>query len=369
MGLHMDDQSQVVLSADPGRSGVLGALGLVREEESLYLALLARPYASLAELVETTGATTHQLRRRLRSLVATGLVAQDSARPTRFVPTSPDIAVEVLALRREEEIQRARLEAAKLTPAFRDAMARHGTGTPVQGLRGREAVVQAYFHLVRSARQEVMLVDKPPYAVAEQSHERANDLFEHELLKKGIRCRILYDPSAFELPGRVQHVRRLVAAGQEARVLAGVPKMAIADRRTALIPIDAFPFESGWLLSPACSLLPALNMLFDMAWERAAPLWPPGGRAGDDDPATPPWLSREDEHLLALLAAGLADKAIALRLGVGQRTVERRTARLMGLLGAQSRFQAGIMASERGLLGGPGRRLPDAGRAPGSSPS
>ena len=366
MGLHMDDQSQVVLSADPGRNGVLGALGLVRQEELLYLALLARPYATLAELVDTTGATSHQLRRRLRSLVARGLVAQDSTRPTRFVPTSPDIAVEVLALQREEEIQRARLEAAKLTPAFRDAMARHGSAAPVQGLRGREAVVQAYFQLVRSARHEVMLVDKPPYAVAEQSHERANDLFEHELLKKGIRCRILYDPSAFELPGRVQHVRRLVAAGQEARVLASIPmKMAIADRRTALIPIDAFPFESGWLLSPACSLLPALNMLFDMAWERAAPLWPPGGQAGDD-PDSPPWLSREDEHLLALLAAGLADKAIALRLGVGHRTVERRTARLMGLLGAQSRFQAGIMASERGLLGARGRRPPREGRAPTS---
>jgi sugar-specific transcriptional regulator TrmB/DNA-binding CsgD family transcriptional regulator len=351
----MDEHSQVVLSADPGRTGVLGALGLAGQEEFLYLALLARPYATLPELIETTGWTTQRLRRRLRALVARGLVAQDSTRPTRFVPTSPDIAVEVLALKREEEIQRARLEAAKLTPSFRDAMARHGSGMPVQGLRGREAVVQAYFQLVRSARQEVMLVDKPPYAVAEQSHERANDLFEHELLKKGIRCRVLYDPAAFELPGRVQHVRRLVAAGQEARVLAGAPKMAIADRRTALIPIDAFPFESGWLLSPACSLLPALAMLFDMAWERAAPLWPPGGQ-GCDDPASPPWLSREDEHLLALLAAGLADKAIALRLGVGHRTVERRTARLMSLLGAQSRFQAGIQAAERGLLGGRGRQ-------------
>jgi sugar-specific transcriptional regulator TrmB/DNA-binding CsgD family transcriptional regulator len=365
MVLHMDEQSQVVLSADPGRNGVLGALGLGGQEESLYLALLARPYATLAELVESTGSSAHQLRRRLRTLVAVGLVAQDSARPTRFVPTSPDIAVEVLALRREEEIQRARLAAAKLTPAFRDAMARHGSGMPVQGLRGREAVVQAYFQLVRSARQEVMLVDKPPYAVAEQSHERANDLFEHELLKKGIRCRVLYDPAAFELPGRVQHVRRLVAAGQEARVLAGAPKMAIADRRSALIPIDAFPFESGWLLSPACSLLPALTMLFDMAWERAAPLWPPGAQGGADDAAPPPWLSREDEHLLALLAAGLADKVIALRLGVGQRTVERRTARLMSLLGAQSRFQAGIQACERGLLGARARRPADRPARPG----
>ncbi|WP_197359209.1 response regulator transcription factor, partial [Streptomyces clavuligerus] len=73
-------------------------------------------------------------------------------------------------------------------------------------------------------------------------------------------------------------------------------------------------------------------------------------------------LSGEDEHLLALSASGLTDRAIARRLGVAQRTVERRMRRIMDVLGARTRLQAGLQAARRGVLvetrPGPGVRGP-----------
>jgi DNA-binding NarL/FixJ family response regulator len=65
-------------------------------------------------------------------------------------------------------------------------------------------------------------------------------------------------------------------------------------------------------------------------------------------------LSTRDQQLLALLAAGLTDQAIARKLGVALRTVERRVRRMMDGLGARTRFQAGLQAAARGLYGSEG---------------
>ena len=56
------------------------------------------------------------------------------------------------------------------------------------------------------------------------------------------------------------------------------------------------------------------------------------------------------DRMLAMLAAGLKDEAIARYLGVSLRTVRRRVATLMEELGAHTRFQLGSAAERRGLL-------------------
>jgi len=57
-----------------------------------------------------------------------------------------------------------------------------------------------------------------------------------------------------------------------------------------------------------------------------------------------------DQRILQLLAAGVPDAAIARQLRVSERTLQRRVQHLMGVLGASSRFQAGALASSRGLI-------------------
>ncbi|MEU8383793.1 LuxR C-terminal-related transcriptional regulator [Streptosporangium sp. NPDC048865] len=51
-----------------------------------------------------------------------------------------------------------------------------------------------------------------------------------------------------------------------------------------------------------------------------------------------------------LAAQGVPDEMIARQLGLSVRTVRARFADAMAELGAQSRFQAGVEASRRGLL-------------------
>ena len=57
-----------------------------------------------------------------------------------------------------------------------------------------------------------------------------------------------------------------------------------------------------------------------------------------------------DREILALMAAGLKDSAVAHQLGLAPRTLRRRIARLMALLHVQTRFQAGLEACRRGWL-------------------
>ncbi len=50
------------------------------------------------------------------------------------------------------------------------------------------------------------------------------------------------------------------------------------------------------------------------------------------------------------MSTGATDHAIARELGVSERTVHRRVARLQALLGAQSRFQLGVLAADKNWL-------------------
>jgi DNA-binding NarL/FixJ family response regulator len=109
------------------------------------------------------------------------------------------------------------------------------------------------------------------------------------------------------------------------------------DRRTGLLPTSPDVVVE---LGPS-SLLDALLRLFELLWQQASPLSP----AVSEGP-----LSCQDQQLLALAAAGLTDQAIARRLGVAQRTVERRMQRILKALDATTRFQAGLRAGQRGLL-------------------
>jgi DNA-binding NarL/FixJ family response regulator len=79
--------------------------------------------------------------------------------------------------------------------------------------------------------------------------------------------------------------------------------------------------------------------------------FPPGAvaagaaRAMGDEPLTP----RETE-VLALMAEGLPNKAIAGRLGVTEHTAKFHVNAILRKLGAQSRTEAVVLATRRGLL-------------------
>ncbi len=132
--------------------------------------------------------------------------------------------------------------------------------------------------------------------------------------------------------------------GSELRVSRGpVRGVLLVDGEVALVrraPGTADPVASV-IRSPV--LVPALEALFGGAWAHAAPVPGPARPAG----GLPPDLAR---RILGQLCSGTTDIQAARRLGISLRTYRRRVASLMEDLGAESRFQAGALAVEAGLL-------------------
>ncbi|MGH3243568.1 MAG: helix-turn-helix transcriptional regulator, partial [Spirillospora sp.] len=249
----------------------------------------------------------------------------------------PDAAVELLATRWQERVTSARVTARALLAEL-PVDRRHRPEEQVEILFGRDAVAARFDRLQRAARDEVLVLDRPPYAQepAEPNHS------ELEMLARGVRVRGLYAPEALEMPGALETFRQTAAAGEEARVHVDVPlKLAIADRTTAILPFsgDEREMVDSAFVIHAGNLLDALVRLFELLWDGAIPV--PGHVAGHEIPGE----TGLDRQLLALLAAGLKDEAAARQLGVSVRTLNRRVSELMRRLGARTRFQAGLQAA------------------------
>ncbi|GAA1126822.1 hypothetical protein GCM10009630_25820 [Kribbella jejuensis] len=196
---------------------------------------------------------------------------------------------------------------------------------------------------------EVQVLDTPPYAGASGPDTNA---VEFEVLARGVTCKAIYDRAALEqAPNAVTAILRYVAAGEQARVTSALPlKLATFDRRTAFIPqsIDQGDIASAIVVHP-CSLLDVLLLVFDQLWRQATPLTADGSlRAAEEDGAFEP--TEHDRRVLVLLASGMKDEAIARHLGWSYRTTRRRIATLMAGLGAETRFQAGLLAARAGWL-------------------
>jgi len=71
-------------------------------------------------------------------------------------------------------------------------------------------------------------------------------------------------------------------------------------------------------------------------------------------PAPGPTLTRREEEVLAMLARGLSNAAIAAELVVSVNTVRNHVSNLSAKLGAHSKLEAMSIAIQRGLLSPPG---------------
>ncbi|MFF9568963.1 hypothetical protein [Streptomyces sp. NPDC014685] len=140
-----------------------------------------------------------------------------------------------------------------------------------------------------------------------------------------------------------------VAQGQHVSVTDRLPiKLVIVDRRIALLPLDPErETEPVALVVHRTGLLTALGSLFDLHFERGWPLNASGVVERDEAP-----VAAIDREIVALLHVGLTDAAIARRLGMGHRTVQRRLHALMDEVGAATRFRLGWYAARAGWLDG-----------------
>ncbi len=278
----------------------------------------------------------------LALLTSQGLVARTGNQgESRFVATSPAIALGPLVRQRREDLRRAELELAALTERFWVTASDRTAGDLVEVITGIELIGKRFAHIHAHAEKEVRaLVTAQTVAVGRRDYPD-----EDESVKRGVHYRVVVERAIFEQDGANEDLGGAIGSGEEVRIIERVPiKLLIADRNLAMVPMDADGRAPAALLVHRSGLLDALLALFDNIWERARPLRiEPQGIVEAAGPGTP--LADLDRHILSLLLAGLTDASIASQLGLSMRTVQRRVRDLMDLAGVHTRLQLGWHAA------------------------
>ncbi|MFC7549324.1 TrmB family transcriptional regulator [Plantactinospora sp. GCM10030261] len=319
-------------------NGDLAGVGVDAFDESVYRAVLVRGVVTPADLASVLDERPGRVVAALDRLRALGLVSRLAGRRRRYAANEPRAALELLMRQRMSELDGVRDIVETLHRAFAVARAENRSGDPVETIIGREALGGWFARMQQEASEEMLVLDRPPYALA------AENPVEPVTLGRGVRVRAVYAPAALELPGALDEIDRLTAHGEQARVLPGLPiKLAIQDRRLALMPLTLDMSTVRAVLVRRSTLLDALIEAFESYWRQALPL-----RIVTGEPADA--VDADDRILLRMLVSGLKDEAIARQLGCSLRTMRRRIRRLLDILGAENRFQAGVQASRRGWI-------------------
>ncbi|MFF3940626.1 helix-turn-helix transcriptional regulator [Streptomyces phaeofaciens] len=315
-------------------------LGVGREEEASYRRLLrcgaTDPGQAVADDVPADIAD---------HLVELGIVTRTHTGALRPVP--PARAVERLIERRLDRL-RGELEDAAEADGIVDSLRkeREPAGAPppvpsdaptVQQIEGMEAVRAVIDELTFFARTE-SLTTNPTGIITPESADFSRPI-DLRILRRGVRMRTLMAAPALDDPTTLSYLRELSAKGAEIRIShQPLERMIICDRHAALTPIDPADTSKGALLTREPGLVATLVTLFDRMWAMAQEL------PGQDDEL----LSEIERRILRALYDADKDESGARDLGISVRTYRKHVASLMTRLHAGNRFQAALLARERG---------------------
>jgi hypothetical protein len=324
-------------------STVLTTFGIGDDSDRLYRRVLRQDGLRLEQHAEALDWPLERGRSALLPLAELRLVRQDL--DGSLVAPHPRAALTRLVDRENARLNLRRRELEEVAGAMSEFSADHLAGrtdvldptaldiVPADSVTATvEEMLRMTTGVIRSFHLEVAAGPATDAAV----ESRARQDIAH-----GRELRSIYPVTVLDDPQHLAWVRDYAALGERQRLIEKVPAEYAVFGEHAVV---AAPTWGGSATSAVLIRMPmlvaAFTAVFDDAWA--------GGMAVPDEDIEQDAAAR----LLSLLASGFKDEAIARYQGVGVRTVRRRVAELMDELSVHSRFQLGVVAERRGLLGG-----------------
>lgn len=324
---------------------MLEPLGLSRNAEFVYRAMLNRPTWRVAELAASTKLSEQDVRESLDDLIEMALVRPSPEAPELLRLISPQVGLSALVARaesqmalRRQEIESARSAIRVLSEVHahqvrRDELIRwddlHTVRTRLEELAALARVECLSFNPGRADKPDAMAASKPLNQVA---------------LERGVAIRVVYQDSFRNDPQTLEYARWFAALGGQTRTAPVVPMlMVIVDREIALLPSDPGDPSLGALEINSTGVVAALCAMFEHVWLSGTPF---GSSTQTDEHGLDP----QERLLLRLLGDGHTDESAGRKLGLSVRTIQRMMAEITTRLDAESRFQAGVNAVRQGWL-------------------
>jgi DNA-binding CsgD family transcriptional regulator len=236
-----------------------------------------------------------------------------------------------------DEVTRSLLKARQAL----DLVLGSGSARGMERLTDLPVVSSRLLEIVAGARRDVLNLHAGMVPPASQlDNSRDEDL---ELLARGVSVHTVC-PQEFALHTHVRdYVEQMEAHGAITRFALDLPhRLVVVDGRVAILPIDVRDLSAGALIVTDRSLVVSLHHLGARILRRSKSL--------RETVASLDLPTKVERQVLMLMSAGLTDAASAKRLNVTERQYRRYVAKVMTRLNAASRFQAGVLAVERGWI-------------------
>lgn len=315
---------------------------------AVYQHAVANPNRDAQSAAFELGLTPDELSIAQRELTEIGLLQSAPGLDDRLVALSPEIALSSVVSEDERavrelqaRIEKQRTDYLSLVPHFTDARDR-AVRSPGMEVVEDLAIIRDYLaDMCRDVRTE-LLIAHPTWHISAASLNEGlpQDL---EMLSRGVRRRSLYLTSNRDSLAVQRAVAAVTEAGAEVRVLPVIPlRVMCFDANVAMLSRSESAGDKAAIVVRDTALVRSICQIFVAAWEYAEPFCTATDAGGD--------LSESELAILAGLAAGLSDDQIARRQDIGVRTCRRHIHDLMERLDAQSRFQAGVLATKRSWI-------------------
>jgi sugar-specific transcriptional regulator TrmB/DNA-binding CsgD family transcriptional regulator len=330
---------------------VFEMFGVSANVEAVYLAMLERPTAGIAQVAAYLRITDEDVAQAMDELGRLALVRPSWENPDKMRAVTPSVGLETLYAQQHNDLMQRQRRLEEGRAALAGLVAQHEAsrsdqqGGQVEEILGLDAVREYLERLTRQVRFEVWSM--MPNAAQTSPNLEASRPLDESLLGRAVEVRSLYQDSTRNDPASIGYARWMHEQGGEVRTAPVLPlRMIIADRRIAIVPLDPQDTAKGVVALHSFGAVSAMVALFELTWQDASPIGKPKLRLGDE-------LGEIEKVMLRLLAQGETDEGVARKLGVSSRTVGRTVAELCERLGARSRFQAGVRANECGWLARP----------------
>jgi sugar-specific transcriptional regulator TrmB/DNA-binding CsgD family transcriptional regulator len=332
---------------------VLEALGIDHQVETVYLALLRQPAADAGEIAVATGLSADMVHQALDELARLALVRPSWENPGTIRPVRPDIGLEYLLVREQNELleRQNQIESSRaaITALIAD-LSNESVPSPaeltVTKVIGLDAIRAKLEQLAYSTLRQVLSL--APDGPQTPDNMEASRPLDEMLLRRGVQMRTVYLESVRNDPLSKQYAKWLLEQGGEVRLTAVLPlRMLILDRQTVVVPLNPQHSEVGVAVVTGSGLALAMCALFDGIWESATPYGDvQAARHGEQ--LAGDQLTQQQLAVIRLLADGDTDTAISRKLGISLRTAGRLVSEIMTALNVRSRFQAGVRTGELG---------------------
>ena len=303
----------------------LGSVGVGPQQERVYRYLVREGRSrSVEQVAADLDLSPRAATGILRSLRRQALVDRSGSRPAGYIASPPELALEPLLARQRDDLARTRVYARELQRVFSQAAANHGGGL-MEVVVGPERVLAYLNHQFHAVQVRFDALTK----------DWCGD--EVRAAESGATGRGVLGQAVYErLAGPVRS-----ALGVQARTTNELPvELALFDRQIGIL---ALGIDCAAIVR-ASPMLDALGALFDGIWDHALPLLSTMDGGTDKD------LDERSRQVLLLMSDGLKDESIARALGLSRRTVQKCVTAVMTSLGARTRFQAALLAHDRGWL-------------------